>query len=128
MFNKFKQFRIFPYGVARAAVRSRDYGTVIVKQHTGIIPTHAEAYYYRGRSHRLLGRDEPAIGDLSNALALDDRYADAYYQRGKAQRNLGRYEKAISDFLFYDSDLTIISASHDKVWIDKCTKTFEFNK
>ncbi len=37
-------------------------------------------------------------------------------------------KKAVIDSLFNDPGLTIISASHDNDWLDKCNKIFEFNK
>ena len=51
----------------------------------------------RGRSLYFLDRDDEALADLDQAVALgpDDRYALVY--RGNERRWLGRYDEAVAD-------------------------------
>lgn len=58
----------------------------------------ARAYYYRGRAHRKKGDYDPAIKDLTQAIALEPAASYSHFERGLAFKKKGEYESAIVDY------------------------------
>jgi tetratricopeptide (TPR) repeat protein len=60
-------------------------------------PEDAITWSRRGETYRLLGKQDEAIRDCTEALRLDSRLATAYATRGSAHRMLARLDQAIAD-------------------------------
>src|SRR5262249_12990403 len=56
------------------------------------------AWNGRGSTYGMLGQDDKALADFSQAIALDPNNAAAWGNRGYAHRALGRYDKACADY------------------------------
>lgn len=66
-----------------------------------VLSPSAEAYYFRGRIHYELGRDDAAIYDFSKAIELDAELVDAYRRRAFAEYRQQRYLGAAQDCAEY---------------------------
>jgi len=60
-------------------------------------PNFAIAYYRRGNSYAIQGKDDEAIYDYSKAIELDPNFANAYDNRGSAYSVQGKFAEAIYD-------------------------------
>ena len=58
----------------------------------------AESYYNRGLVKRKSGRDDQAINDYTQAIALNPKFTEAYMNRGFAYMTIGQHEQAIRDY------------------------------
>ena len=61
-------------------------------------PTHAKAYYYRGKAKSELKQYRDALIDLDKAIHFDSYDGLSYWDRGVAKFYLDDYNGAISDF------------------------------
>jgi tetratricopeptide (TPR) repeat protein len=60
-------------------------------------PKIAEAYFFRGSAHGLLGSVSRAISDYDMAIKLNPKLAPAYSMRGVGYGLLGIYQQAVKD-------------------------------
>ena len=61
-------------------------------------PRAALAYHSRAAARRAAGREDEALADLEQALALKPDYAEAYNDRGAIRERRGRHLEALADF------------------------------
>jgi tetratricopeptide (TPR) repeat protein len=60
-------------------------------------PGDAQAWARRGEVHRLLGKQDLAVADCTEAIRIDPRQAEAYATRGSAYRMKGQLDLAVAD-------------------------------
>lgn len=72
--------------------------TVLIVEHFGDRCARAMIFNNRAVALSLLGRDEEAIADHDQAIAIDPGYPNAWYNRGHLNARRGNFEKAVADF------------------------------